>query len=632
MRRRSSSLTRALSSPARVMSRINKRAVPYRVFITVHRLLTAGGQGASAADEYLNTLGSLVVRVLVGQSGTRPPLHTRASIDGVWDETLGTRAMIYENEQKQQVNRKEARVALVQAATGRVVAEAVMDVAQAVWYGWQMRAGGGSGGAGEYERLVELVRTDRGPVGEEAEEPLLARLLLSVRAERLDGGAVSAYGKPSLDSLSSASGSTLSTPARSPRALAPVPDSESESEESERSLYRDSIAAGRSQGVASPVRPPTGARVGTVRRSIAASKPSSPPGDQPTVGTPTLSADAVERLRRDLLQISRQRDRYAKQAAQNATAFQEEVRSLNAQLRALRVQLAAVREERDALLGCRDGDDDAADPDRAGGSNSSSAAGREWRQLRQQVAAARAGQRAAELQARAEVEQVLRETENRRERAPVVEEKEGDDVESPDAPIGAHSPTSPSLGSTRATPHELEQQLIHAKVAHAQAESRVDELQQELRFVQRRLQDERERSQGLARELTHGQRHRTAQGDGHPDEAALEVAPGPPRYSFDASALRAFTPRVGSGPVPRHLSRSFGGSSGALPRRTATVGDHAAKSLGSHNLLSEAASGRSAPLWSRLLGRRKRRDAERATASDDALTSARVEQSLAAMR
>ena len=628
-------MTRALSSPARVMSRINKRAVPYRVFITVHRLLTAGGQGASAADEYLNTLGSLVVRVLVGQSGTRPPLHTRASIDGVWDETLGTRAMIYENEQKQQVNRKEARVALVQAATGRVVAEAVMDVARAVWYGWQVRAADGSAGAGEYERLVELVRTDRGPVGEEAAEPLLARLLLSVRAERLDSGAVGAYDKPSLDSLSSASGSTLSTPARSPRALAPVPDSESESEESERSLYRDSIAAGRSRVVASPARPPTGARVGTVSRSTAASKPSPPPGDQPTAGTPTLSADSVERLRRDLLQISRQRDRYAKQAAQNATAFQEEVRSLNAQLRALRVQLAAVREERDALLGCRDGDDDATELDRAGGGHSSSAAGREWRQLRQQVAAARAGQRAAELQARAEVEQALREAENRRVRASVAEaeeEAEGDDVESPDAPIGAHSPASPPFGSTRATPHELEQQLIHAKVAHAQAESRIDELQQELRFVQRLLQDERERAQGLARELTHGQRHRTAQGDGRPDAAAFEVAPGPPRYSLDAGALRAFTPRVGSGPVPRHLSRSFGGSSGALPRRAATVGDGAANPLGSQNLLSEAAPGRNAPLWSRLLGRRKRRDAERAAASDDALASARVERSLAAMQ
>jgi hypothetical protein len=263
----------------------------------------------------------------------------------------------------------------------------------------------------------------------------------------------------------------------------------------------------------------------------------------------------------------RERDRFAKQLMIQAETFQEEIRDLSATNSALRVQLAALCREREAQqIFIHHSEKRMAAPALSRACDATTAAAKislgksasgadedqeldpvpaTWdrERLAREWQLARAGQRAAVTQAHIEVEAALRDAatramaslrlftswhgseEGRRPAGGPNDPNPNDEAAS--HPDGLVQSTSID-GDERATQdkkqlvQDLEQQLIAAKMAHAQSEGRTEELRQALWEAQRRLLVEQQRAMELARELS--QLH---QSEAHAQTAAdkLEALP-----------------------------------------------------------------------------------------------------------
>lgn len=859
-RRRSGSLTRVLRSPARAVSRVNKTAARYTVHFTVHRLLSDGEVAATNADNTAAAAAALLddenddddeawsgdgsehsgsgsdgrashaerrlsassggggrqqkqrsvlgfglggvpggvcVAVDLGQSGRHRQQRTHADPFGVWEQTLSAPDVtLYTNEAKRSANRKEARVALVEARTGCELAAARIDVATAA-----------SSSSGSRELLVELRRGDRSQSARAAEAraiPRTAMLLLTVKAEKAgrdasalresaarDGAAgsdarlsrdSSRYGgsgsggggdndddndgdQTSPASVSSGTPSSQSTPiARSPRSARAArmfgDDGGGDGNDTDRgSAASDGSASGGSSSPTTPGGGGSGWRRGRQRQSASGGQlsgnrtaqrpaplvasygidgerlqsrgsfgacneaqhrdsgssgarpmpsPSAAPTDDDDGGSGATrnGGDVVRRLHA----VTRERDRLAQQLRRESAAFQDEVRRLVSQISALRVEQASVAKERDVYRDRAHGVDAGAADDDDGDEGSR---GRHRQQQQQQkqkqqradagatlpntveqlraaLAAARAGQQAAEDAARREVEavrKVLDEMKSRRRR-----DGEGSGgtgtgaTPSPSSWSHGRTPesvTSPeadsvSMRSSRSFHHErdfaergakghaareeeaagaeeegddddddlatmrryLERQLIESKVRHAEAESRADERTQQLHFAQRQLQQERERSRDLGRELSRandgfisdesGVRsdrggNRGGGGGGASTTtrpASRSQPPQPqPRHSLDVTNLRGFSPYVEKsgamealarrhqeGDDARHRPRGNSAAaastkSAALARQTSAQTTNKASATRAAGKEKTSRTRKKKSTWSRFLGR-----------------------------
>ncbi|KAK4532649.1 hypothetical protein CCYA_CCYA13G3506 [Cyanidiococcus yangmingshanensis] len=243
----------------------------------------------------------------------------------------------------------------------------------------------------------------------------------------------------------------------------------------------------------------------------------------------------------------RERDRFAKQLLLQAETFQEEIRELSATNSALRVQLAALCRERQAQqIFSHQTEKPMASPVPSGTRAATPSpmkagsmakvpeapgdqdlepvpVGWDRERLAREWQIARAGQRAAVTQAHVEVEAALRDAAARAMASlrhftswhdPGEETLSRNDLDRTNSSIrvgsqsAALAQTTPSECDEPASRikaeqiQDLEQQLIAAKMAHAQSEGRMEELRQALRDAQRRLLVEQQRAMELARELS----------------------------------------------------------------------------------------------------------------------------------